>query len=183
MLSWEEDVEAHSLRKRGWTISAIARHLGRDRKTIAAYLNGGRQPGRRAAAGPDAFGSFEEYCRIRLTQDPHLWATTLFEEVAGLGYGGGYSSFTRALRDRGLRPHCEPCHQAKGRDVGIIAHGPGEETYAESRIGFLMRARAIMRRCLPVTGRRDGRGIDAVAMQVHGAGVAKRVRSDVFGGQ
>jgi hypothetical protein len=45
----EEDVEAHSLRKRGWTISAIARHLGH-----AAYLNGGRQPGRRAAAGPDA---------------------------------------------------------------------------------------------------------------------------------
>jgi hypothetical protein len=28
MLSWEDDVEAHALRKRGWSISAIARHLG-----------------------------------------------------------------------------------------------------------------------------------------------------------
>ena len=33
MLAQEEYVEAHALRKRGWSISAIARHLGRDRKT------------------------------------------------------------------------------------------------------------------------------------------------------
>jgi hypothetical protein len=33
MLSVGEDVEADALSKRGWTISAIARHLGRDRKT------------------------------------------------------------------------------------------------------------------------------------------------------
>ena len=70
----------------------------------------------------------EEYCRIRLAQDPHLQATALFEEIAGLGYGGGYSSFTRAVRDRRLRPHCEPCHQATGRDVAIIPHEPGAET-------------------------------------------------------
>jgi hypothetical protein len=31
MLTWEDDVEVHALRKRGWTISAIARHVGRDR--------------------------------------------------------------------------------------------------------------------------------------------------------
>ncbi|MGW1341367.1 hypothetical protein ACWCOV_09965 [Kribbella sp. NPDC002412] len=36
MLSREEDIDAHSLRRRGWTISAIARHLKRDRKTIRA---------------------------------------------------------------------------------------------------------------------------------------------------
>jgi transcriptional regulator len=34
MLTQEEDIDAHALRKRGWTISAIARHLGRDRKTV-----------------------------------------------------------------------------------------------------------------------------------------------------
>ena len=34
MLSTGEDVEADALKKRGWTISAIARHLGRDRRTI-----------------------------------------------------------------------------------------------------------------------------------------------------
>jgi transposase len=34
MLTWEDDVEVHALRKRGWSISAIARHTGHDRKTI-----------------------------------------------------------------------------------------------------------------------------------------------------
>lgn len=31
MLTREEDIDVHALRKRGWTISAIARHLRRDR--------------------------------------------------------------------------------------------------------------------------------------------------------
>ena len=109
MLTRGEDVEAHALRERGWTVSAIARHLGRDRKAIRAYLAGDRVAGRRAPAGPDLFGWFAEYCRIRLADDPHLWASTLFEEVTGLGYEGGYSSFTRALRERGLRPACDRC--------------------------------------------------------------------------
>lgn len=39
MLTWEDDVEAHALRKQGRTISAIARHLGHDRKTIRGYLS------------------------------------------------------------------------------------------------------------------------------------------------
>jgi transposase len=34
MLTWEDDVEVHALRKRGWSISAIARHTGHDRKTV-----------------------------------------------------------------------------------------------------------------------------------------------------
>jgi len=38
MLTQEEDVEIHALAKRGWTISEIARHMGRDRKTVRAYL-------------------------------------------------------------------------------------------------------------------------------------------------
>ena len=128
MLTRGEDVEAHALRKRGWSISAIARHLGRNRRTIRAYLNGEREPGQRRAVGPDGFAPVGEYCRIRLAADPHLQATTLFEEVVGLGYAGGYSSFTRAIRDRRLRPHCEPCHQGKGRDVARIVHEPGAET-------------------------------------------------------
>ena len=33
MLTQGEDVEVHALRQRGWTVSAIARHLGRDPKT------------------------------------------------------------------------------------------------------------------------------------------------------
>lgn len=128
MLSLEEDVEAHALRDQGWSVSAIARHLGRDRKTVRAYLSGERVPGQRRSGGVDRFAPFVEYCRLRLADDPHLWASTLLDELAELGYRGGYSSLTRALRRRGLRPHCEPCQVSRGRDVAIIDHPPGEET-------------------------------------------------------
>lgn len=128
MLSLEEDVEAQALRAQGWSISAIARHLGRDRKTIRRYLSGDVQPGQRRPACPDPFEPFIEYCRMRLADDPHLWASTLLDELTELGYRGGYSTFTRALRRHQLRPHCEPCQVSRGRDVAIITHPPGEET-------------------------------------------------------
>jgi len=47
MLAREEGVEAHALRAQGWSISAIARHFGRDRKTVRAHLSGERTPGMR----------------------------------------------------------------------------------------------------------------------------------------
>jgi hypothetical protein len=34
MLTRQDDVDAHALRRQGWTISAIARHLGHDRKSV-----------------------------------------------------------------------------------------------------------------------------------------------------
>jgi len=128
MLTQEDDVDAHALRKRGWTISAIARHLGHDRKTIRAYLNGERAAGIRAGAGAGLFGPFVDFCRERLVEDPHLWAMTLFDEVVELGFDQSYPTFTRQLRLRNLRPHCERCHAAKGRPVAIIDHPAGEET-------------------------------------------------------
>jgi transposase len=128
MLSWEDDVEAHALRRRGWSISAIARHLGHDRKTVRAYLRGEREPGRRASRGPDVMGPFVEYCRIRLADDPHLWASALLDELRELGFQGSYPSLTAAVRAQGLRPHCEPCQASAGRDAAVIAHPPGEET-------------------------------------------------------
>lgn len=127
MLTREDDIDVHALRRQGWTISAIARHLDHDRKTIRAYLNG-RQAGVRTPAGPDGFDPFVDYCRARLTEDPHLWAMTLFDEVVDLGYDRAYSTFTRQLRARDLRPACEPCAPTKGRPAAVIDHPAGEET-------------------------------------------------------
>jgi len=76
MLTWGDDVEAQALARRGWSISAIARHTGHDRKTIRAYLNGERQPDNRKPVGPAVIDAFVDYCPIRLADDPHLWATT-----------------------------------------------------------------------------------------------------------
>jgi transposase len=127
MLTQGEDVEAHALKERGWSISAIARHLERDRKTVRSHLNGERQPGVRATAVDDPLAKFEGYIRARFVDDPHLWATSLFDEVVALGYERSYPSFVRQIRQRGLRPHCEACRGVKGRDTIEIDHPPGEE--------------------------------------------------------
>ena len=127
MLTQEEDVEIHAFKKQGWTISEIARHTGRDRKTIRAYPDGVHQPGVRAAAEDDPFDLIEAYVRQRLSDDHGVWATTLFDEVEALGYDRSYPTFTRKLRQRGLRPHCEGCSGVKGRATVIIDHPAGEE--------------------------------------------------------
>jgi transposase len=86
MLTWGEAVEVHALRERGWSISAIANHLGRDRKTIRAYVNGEREPGRRRSQAPDPLVPFVDYLVARFADDPHVWASALYDEVARLGY-------------------------------------------------------------------------------------------------
>jgi transposase len=128
MLTWEDDVEVHALRKRGWSISAIARHTGFDRKTVRRYLNGEQKPGVRARPDPDPFDLFVDYVTARLVEDPHLWARTLFDELENLGFGLSYQSLTRNIRTRNLRPVCEACRTATDRPNAVIPHAPGDET-------------------------------------------------------
>jgi hypothetical protein len=118
MLTWEDDVEVHALGKRGWSISAIARHTGFDRKTVRKYLAGGGQPGVRASPGPDLFEPFVDYVSARLVEDPHVWARILFDELEELGFGLSYQSLTRHIRTRDLRPVCEACRTATGPIAG-----------------------------------------------------------------
>ncbi len=127
MLTQGEDVEVHALAHRGWSISAIARHLGRDRKTVRAYVRGERQPGIRRRPAPDPIEPFESYLRARFADDPHIWLTALYDEVRPLGYGRSYPSFARAIRRAGLRPRCEACAGVKGRETIEITHPPGAE--------------------------------------------------------
>ncbi len=129
MLTQENDVDVHALKRQGWTVSAIARHLGHDRKTIRAYLYDGRVAGQRApaASAADPLEAFVDYLRQRLADDPHVWAVVLFDEVVRLGFDRSYPTFTKGLRAHRLRPHCEPCSASTGRDHTVIEHPPGEE--------------------------------------------------------
>ena len=112
MLTWEDDAEVHALRTRGWSISAIARHTGFDRKTVRAYLSGERTPGVRARPSPDPFEPFIDYVTARLREDPHLWARMLLDELEELGFGLSYQSLTRNIRARGL---CDRCARPAAR--------------------------------------------------------------------
>ena len=135
MFSRSDDVEASALSRRGWSISAIARHLDCDRKTVRAYLSGERTAGVRRSSAPDPMAPFVDYVKARFQDDPHLWASALFDEVVPLGYDRAYPSFARQLRLAGLRPHCEACSGVKGRESIEIEHLAGDEILC----GFLHR--------------------------------------------
>ena len=62
---------------------------------MRAHLSGERVPGLRVGTDPDPFGVIEPYVRQRLVDDPHVWATVLFDEVGGLGYEQSYPTFVR----------------------------------------------------------------------------------------
>lgn len=127
MISRGEDVEAHALKNRGWSISAIARHLGRDRKTIRADLNGEREAGVRRSSAPDPLAPYTAYLAARFADNAHIWGTALFDEVVVLGYDRSYVSFARQVRVAGLRPHCEACAGVVGRETIEIDHPAGDE--------------------------------------------------------
>ena len=106
-------VHARQLHADGWTVSAIARQLGHDRKTVRIYLAGARDPGQPRAGTSDLFGSVDAYATGRLREDPHLSAAALHRELAALDYTGSYSALTRSLRQRGLLTDCPDCrHQS-----------------------------------------------------------------------
>lgn len=64
----------------------------------------------------------------RLTEDRHLWAQTLLDELRPLGYEGSYPTLTRQIRARSLRPACVACAHVTKRANAVIEHPPGEET-------------------------------------------------------
>ncbi|GFG67974.1 hypothetical protein MKUB_54640 [Mycobacterium kubicae] len=69
--------------------------------------------------GPDPFDPFVDYVTARLTEDPHLWARTLFDELKELGFGLSYQSLTRNIRVRDLRPVCQACRTATERPNAV----------------------------------------------------------------
>jgi len=143
MLTREEDVEIHALHQRGWSISAIARHTGRNRRTIRNYINGVTTPGVRKSAGEDSFAPFVDYVSARLREDPHLWARTLCDELEELGFALSYPSLTRNIRQRGLRPGAS---QAPGEDH------PGPWTHAPSGRYPSRRKPALRHSAIPAGG-------------------------------
>jgi transposase len=125
MLTREDVVEIVALYRRGWSISAIARHTGRDRKTVRAWLRGERD--REARRKPSPLEPLRAFVAQRLADDPHLDATVLLRELRPLGFDRSYPTLTRELRRLGLRPVCEVCKRGGHRLTIELEHEPGEE--------------------------------------------------------
>ncbi len=128
MLTQEDDVEIHALHARGWSLSAISRHTGRDRKTVAKYVKAGAVGGARRERPASCLEPFRGYISARFADDPHLPAVTLQEELRAAGFERSYPTLVRELRRLQLRPLCLVCQQRRGRAPTVeVDHPVGEE--------------------------------------------------------
>ena len=113
MIKLGEVVMILDLHRQGLSVSAIALQLGIDRKTVRKYLARGlevpvygpRQP------RPRRIDPFVWYLRERVEAWPGLTGRRLFRELKELGYRGGYTAVTDALRD--LRPPAAPSFEVR----------------------------------------------------------------------
>ena len=92
------------LHRQGLSVSAIARQMGVDRKTVRNYLAKGLEPPtyKKRAPAPGVIDGFEPYLRERLAAYPTLTARRLFREIKERGYSGGYSVVRDRMRE--IRP-------------------------------------------------------------------------------
>ena len=92
MIKLGELVMILDLHRQGLTVSAIARQLGIDRKTVRRYIERGLEPptyGPRPRR-PKRTDPFLPYLRERLAAYPGLTAVRLWRELRERGYVGGY---------------------------------------------------------------------------------------------
>jgi transposase len=96
------------LHRQGLSVSAIARRVGIDRKTVRKYIERGLEPPSYGPRQPRArrLEPFEAYLRQRVVAYPGLTASRLLREIREHGYGGGYSAVTDFLRE--VRPSPTP---------------------------------------------------------------------------
>ena len=92
------------LHRQGLSVSAIARRVGTDRKTVRKYIERGLEPPVYQARQPRPakVAPFHPYLRERMAAYPDLTGSRLHREIRDLGYAGGYKAVKDFLRD--IRP-------------------------------------------------------------------------------
>ena len=100
MKGLREIVLIHDLKKQGLSVSAIARKVGCDRKTVRKYLDGGLEAPVYGPRQPRArvIEPYEDYLQERIRAFPDLSGARLLREIRKLGYDGGYTAVTDFLR-------------------------------------------------------------------------------------
>jgi transposase len=89
------------LHRQGLTVSAIARELGIDRKTVRKCIARGLEPPVYGPRKPRQrlIDPFVRYLRERVTAYPALTGHRLWRELRERGYEGGYTAVTDQLRE------------------------------------------------------------------------------------
>lgn len=87
-----------TLGRAGWSVSAIAEQIGCSPTTIRSYLSGRTTPGVRTARTRLLTENLANYSRQRLTEDPHLRLSTLFNELKELGLHASRATVYRELQ-------------------------------------------------------------------------------------
>src|SRR5271170_6862681 len=82
------------LHRQGLSVSAIARQLGIDRKTVRGYIAKGLEPPayKKRPPSPGIVAPFAPYLRERLAAYPGLTGRRLWRELKERGYQGGYTA-------------------------------------------------------------------------------------------
>ena len=96
------------LHRQGLSISAIARRMGRDPKTIRKYIARGLEPpaySPRQAGRPGKLAPYLDYLRERVAAYPDLSAVRLTRELRERGYTGAYTAVKRFIA--AIRPERE----------------------------------------------------------------------------
>ena len=125
------------LHRQGLSVSAIARQVGVDRKTVRTYIAKGLEPPtyKKRAPALGVVDRFEPYLRERLAAYPALTARRLFREIKERGFSGGYSVVRDRVRD--IRPA-----RSAGYEVRFETP-PGEQAqvdFARFEVEFARRA-------------------------------------------
>ncbi len=115
------------LHRQGLTVSAIARQLGIDRKTVRRYIERGLEPPAYGPRPPQPRSTdpFLPYLRDRLTAYPGLSAVRLWRELRDRGYAGGYTAVKRTVRK--IRPEPSRPFEVRfetppGEQIAIAQH-------------------------------------------------------------
>ena len=113
MVGLGEIVMILELHRQGASVSAIARQVGVDRKTVRRCIERGLEPPAYGPRPPRAskLAPFERYLRERLAAVPQLSGRRLHRELRELGYTGGYSILTDFVRD--VRPAAPPAFEVR----------------------------------------------------------------------
>ena len=104
MIKLGELVMILDLHRQGLSVSAIARQVGIDRKTVRTYIAKGLEPPayKKRPPAPGLVDGFEPYLRERLAAYPALTGRRLFREMKERGFSGGYSVVRDRVRE--IRP-------------------------------------------------------------------------------